>query len=147
MKIISYAEKNGQLLITYFLWWENTSIEFRMGQVGEMSMLYVGRAGIIKREILGQVMCSPNKGGGAFLGWGEILSQTKSVIIIIANVDQTRHCSNCLYILSHLNLTTSWSQILLTFLLIRGRMRLRRVETLTQGYSVLLASSIDEWGK
>ena len=38
MKIISYTEKNGQLLITYFLWWENTSIEFRMGQVGEMSV-------------------------------------------------------------------------------------------------------------
>ena len=66
MKIISYTEKNGQLLITYFLWWENTSIEFRMGQVGEMSVLYVGRAGIIKREILGQVMCPPNKGAGHF---------------------------------------------------------------------------------
>lgn len=31
MKIISYTEKNEQLLIIYFLWWENTSIEFRMG--------------------------------------------------------------------------------------------------------------------
>lgn len=29
----------------------------------------------------------------------------------------------------------------------KREMRLRRVETLTQGYSVLLASSIDEWGK
>ena len=31
-----------------------------------MSMLYVGIAGIIKKEMLEQVMCPPNKGAGIF---------------------------------------------------------------------------------